>query len=97
MINQLKKVMTPPFTWVKAGTKHQPTTSRPPTEHQQTTNSYININNNKRDIKEIYNNTSIPTSKPTGFSNFTPSASSSVDPEWEKENLKKQLSKFKYN
>ena len=76
---------------------NQPTTNRAPTDHRQTTNSYININNNKRDIKEIYNNTSIPTSRPTGFSNFTPSASSSVDPEWEKENLKKQLSKFKYN
>ena len=48
--------MTPPFTGAKADLKYQQTTSRQPTEHQQATNSYININNNTREIKEIYNN-----------------------------------------
>ena len=56
MINQPKKMIKPPFTGAKADQKHQPTTSRPPTNHQQTTNSYININNNTRKIKEIYYN-----------------------------------------
>ena len=74
---------------------NQPTTNRAPTGHQPTTNSYININNNKRDIKEIYNNISVPTPKSTKFRNFEPTPDAAVDKEWEKENLKKQLLKFK--
>ena len=35
---------------------NQPTTNRAPTGHQPTTNSYINIKDNIRNIKEIYNN-----------------------------------------
>ena len=97
MINQLKKVMTPPFTWVKAGTKHQPTTSRPPTEHQQTTNSYININNNKRDIKEINNNISVPGLKSTKFRNFEPGGDFVPDKDWKIENLRRILAKSKEN
>ena len=87
--------MTPPFEGTKAGTMHQLTTNRAPTGHQPTTNSYININNNKRDIKEIYNNISVPTPKSTKFRNFEPTPDAAVDKEWEKENLKKQLLKFK--
>jgi len=48
--------MTPPFEGTKAGTMHQLTTNRAPTGHQPTTNSYINIKDNIRNIKEIYNN-----------------------------------------
>ena len=84
-----------PLKWVLYGpsddNNNQPTTNSAPTDNQQTTNPYININNNKRDIKEIYNNTSIPTPKQTAFRNFPPTPDATVDKEWEIEKLKKLL------
>ena len=70
---------------------NQPTTNKTPTKNQQTTNSYINIKDNIRNIKEVNSRISVPTPKSTKFRNFEPSGDFVPGTDWEKENLKRLL------
>lgn len=78
----------------KSPTKHQQNTNNPPSDRQQNTNPYININNkNNINNSNILNNC-VPTPKPTKFRNFEPSNVPVYDIEWERRNIKRQMEKY---